>query len=139
MRDYEAAQDQYKHLADRNFAANMAQDLEIRQKGERFEVLNPAQVPYKPSSPDRPMLNLSGLAAGVIVGFIAALALEIFDASVKTEQEVVGQIGAPVFGEVPWLPTAVDKRHRRLSTIFACAGSAMLAAVYSLLLFAAWR
>jgi polysaccharide biosynthesis transport protein len=139
MRDYEAAQDHYKHLADRNFAANMAQDLEIRQKGERFEVLNPAQVPYKPSSPDRPMLNLSGLAAGVIVGFIAALALEIFDASVKTEQEVVGQIGAPVFGEVPWLPTAVDKRRRRLSTIFACAGSAMLAAVYSLLLFAAWR
>jgi polysaccharide chain length determinant protein (PEP-CTERM system associated) len=139
MRDYEAAQDQYKHLADRNFAANMAQDMEIRQKGERFEVLDPAQVPYKPSSPDRPILNLSGLAAGLIFAFVGALTLEILDGSVKTEQEVVSQLGAPVFGEVPWLPTAVDNRRRRLSTIFACAGSAMLAAVYSFLVFVTWR
>jgi len=139
MRDYEAAEDQYKHVADRNFAANMAQDLEIRQKGERFEVLDPAQVPYKPSSPDRPILNLTGLAAGLIFGFVGALTLEILDASVKTEQEVVSQLGAPVFGEVPWLPTTVDNRRRRLSMIFACAGSVMLAAVYSFLLFVTWR
>jgi polysaccharide biosynthesis transport protein len=139
MRDYEAAQDHYKHLADRNFAANMAQDLEIRQKGERFEVLDPAQVPYKPSSPNRPILNLTGLAAGLLFGFVGAFALEILDASVKTEQEVVSHLGAPVFGEVPWLPTPVDNRRRRLSTIFACAGSAMLAAVYSFLVFVTWR
>jgi polysaccharide biosynthesis transport protein len=134
MRDYEAAQDQYKRLSDRKFSADMATDMEVRQKGERFEILDPAQVPYKATSPDRPVLDFLGLAGGLIFGLVGALALEIFDLSVKTEQEVINQVGAPVFGDVPLLPTAVAHRRRRLHTIFAFAGSAVLAAVYSFLL-----
>ena len=130
MRDYQAAQENYKRLADRKFSADMATDMEIRQKGERFEILDPAQVPYKPISPDRPLLDLMGLAAGLVFGFVGVLALEVSDLSVKTEQEVINQVGAPVFGDVPWLPTPVASRRRRLHTIFACAGSVLLAAVY---------
>jgi polysaccharide chain length determinant protein (PEP-CTERM system associated) len=138
MRDYEAAQDHYKRLADRKFSADMATDMEIRQKGERFEILDPAQVPYKPTSPDRPILDLIGLAGGLAFGFVGALALEILDLSVKTEQEVINQLGAPVFGDVPWFPTPVANRRRRLQTILACAGSALLAGIYSFLLLG-WR
>jgi succinoglycan biosynthesis transport protein ExoP len=138
MREYDAAQDHYKHLADRNFSASMAADLEIRQKGERFEVVEPAQVPYKPTSPDRPMLNLMGLAAGLAFGFVSALFLEIIDLSLKTEQQVVSQVGAPVFCEIPWLPTPVETRRRRLRTNYARAGCAALAVVYSVFLFVTW-
>src|SRR6202035_1051234 len=139
MRDYDAAQDHYKHLADRNFSASMAADLEIRQKGERFEVVEPAQVPFKPISPDRPMLNLMGLAAGLAFGFAGAFLLEIVDLTVKTEQQVISQVGAPVFGEIPWLPTPVETRRRRLRTAYARAGCAALAVVYSVFLFVTWR
>jgi succinoglycan biosynthesis transport protein ExoP len=134
MRDYETAQENYKRLADRKFSADMATDMEIRQKGERFEILDPAQVPYKPTSPDRPLLDLMGLAAGLVFGFVGVLALEVSDLSVKTEQEVINHVGAPVFGDVPWLPTPVSNHRRRLHTIFACAGSVLLAAVYCFLL-----
>jgi len=139
MRDYDAAQEHYKHLADRNFSAGMAADLEIRQKGERFEVVEPAQVPYRPTSPNRPILNLMGLAGGLAFGFVGALLLEIIDLSVKTEQQVVSQVGAPVFGEIPWLPTPVETRRRRLRTAYARAGCAALAVVYSVFLFVTWR
>jgi polysaccharide biosynthesis transport protein len=138
MRDYETAQEHYKVLSDRDFSANLAADLEIRQKGERFEILDPAHVPYKPSSPNRPVLNLIGLAAGLFLGFLGAFALEICDSSVKTEREVIGQLGAPVFGDVPWVATPAEHRRRVLHTVFACAGSATLVVLYGLLLFVTW-
>ena len=139
MRDYEAAQDHYKRLIDRKFSADMATDLEVGQKGERFEVLDPAQVPLTPDSPNRPLINMIGLGCGLVLGFAVALALEIVDPSVKTEREVVGHLGAPVFAEIPWLPTQSGKRRELWRTIFACTASLMMAAAYSVLLFVAWR
>ena len=139
MRDYQAAQDHYKYLLERKFSADMATDLEIRQKGERFEVLDPAQVPYKPDSPNRPLFNLVGLALGVLVGFASALTLEFFDTSVRTEREVVEVLGAPIFGEIPWLPTEADNSRRLWRTIYACAGTSTLVAVYLILLVLTWQ
>lgn len=139
MRDFEVAQDHYRHLLDRKFSADMAADLEVRQKGERFEVLDPAQVPYRPNSPNRPLINLSGLAGGLIVGLAGALVLEILDPSVKTEREILGELGAPIFCEIPWLPTKMEKRWQLLRTLFACVGSAVLATTYSILVALTWR
>ena len=139
MRDYQAAQDHYKYLLERKFSADMATDLEIRQKGERFEVLDPAQVPYKPDSPNRPLFNLVGLALGVLVGFASALTLEFFNTSVRTEREVVDVLGAPIFGEIPWLPTEAENNRRVWRTIYACAGTSALVAVYSILLVLTWQ
>jgi polysaccharide biosynthesis transport protein len=138
MRDYETAQEHYKVLSDRDFSANLAADLEIRQKGERFEILDPAHAPYKPSSPNRPFVNLIGLAAGLFLGLLGAFALEILDPSVKTEREVVSQLGAPVFGDVPWMATPAQHQRRILHTVFAWAGSATLVVLYCLLLFVTW-
>jgi hypothetical protein len=80
-----------------------------------------------------------GLAGGLTFGFVGALLLEIIDLSVKTEQQVVSQVGAPVFCEIPWLPTPVETRRRRLRTTYARAGCAALAVVYSVFLFVTWR
>jgi succinoglycan biosynthesis transport protein ExoP len=139
MRDYQAAQDHYKYLLERKFSADMATDLEVRQKGERFEVLDPAQVPYKPDSPNRPLFNLVGLALGLLVGFASALTLEFFDTSVKTEREVVEVLGAPIFGEIPWLPTKAENSRRHWRTIYACAGTSTLVTVYAILLVLTWQ
>jgi polysaccharide chain length determinant protein (PEP-CTERM system associated) len=139
MREYQAAQDHYKYLHDRKFSADMAADLEVRQKGERFEVLDPAQVPFAPDTPNRPLINLIGLAGGLVFGFVGALGLEILDPSVKTEREVVAQLGSVVFGEVPSLQTKASKRRQVVRTIMAFGSSAALAAVYSIILVATWR
>jgi polysaccharide chain length determinant protein (PEP-CTERM system associated) len=133
-RDYQGAEDHYKLLLERKFSADMAQDLEVRQKGERFEVLDPAQVPYKPDSPDRPMINWIGLGAGFVISLIVGFALEILNPSVKTEREVVGQLGMPVFGEVPWLPTKANNRQKRLRALYAFVGTAILAAGFAVIM-----
>jgi polysaccharide biosynthesis transport protein len=139
MRDYQAAQDHYKYLLERKFSADMATDLEVRQKGERFEVLDPAQVPYKRYRPNRPLFNLASLAAGILVGFASALGLEVLDTSLKTEREVVSELGAPIFGEIPWLPTKSENLRKFRRTIYACAGTSALASVYLFIVVWTWH
>jgi polysaccharide biosynthesis transport protein len=139
MRDYQAAQDHYKYLLERKFSADMATDLEVRQKGERFEVLDPAQVPYKPYRPNRPLFNLAALGIGVFVGLAGALVMELLDSSVKTEREVLGQLGAPIFGEIPWLPTEVENKRVFRRAIYAFAGTSALVSVYLFLIVWTWH
>jgi len=139
MRDYQAAQDHYKYLLERKFSADMASDLETRQKGERFEVLDAAQVPDKPDTPDRPLINGIGLVAGLIVAFVGALLLELLDSSVKTEREVINELHVPIFGEIPWLPTKVESRRKLRRNMAALASTTVLAAVYAVVVILTWR
>jgi len=138
-RDYQGAEDHYKKLLERKFSADMAQDVEVRQKGERFEVLDPAQVPSTPDSPNRPIIDWAGLGAGFIVSLAVAFALEILSPSVKTENEVTSQLGMPVFGEVPWLPTEAHTRLQHSRALYAGVFSAVLAAAFATLMVVSWR
>jgi hypothetical protein len=51
----------------------------------------------------------------------------------------VGQLGAPVFGEIPWLPTKRQSRKELMRTIFASLGSAALVAVYVIVVIMTWH
>jgi succinoglycan biosynthesis transport protein ExoP len=133
-RDYQGAEDHYKLLLERKFSADMSADLEAHSGGEQFEIQDPAQVPYKPDSPDRPIINWIGLGGGLVLSLALAFALEILNPTVKTEREVVGQLGMPVFGEVPWLPTKENSRRKRLRVLYACVCSAALAAGFAVIM-----
>jgi polysaccharide chain length determinant protein (PEP-CTERM system associated) len=67
LRDYEISRDNYKSLLNKDFSAEMASDMEKRQKSERFTVLDPAKVPEKPAKPNRPILNLIVVAVGFLL------------------------------------------------------------------------
>jgi polysaccharide biosynthesis transport protein len=68
-RDYEVSKLNYKSLQDKIFAANMATDMERRQKSERFTILDPARVPEKAISPNRPLWASVG---GFLALFLSA-------------------------------------------------------------------
>jgi polysaccharide chain length determinant protein (PEP-CTERM system associated) len=76
-RDYEIAKANYKSLLDKRIAADMATDLERRQKGERFTMIDPAQPPVKPFSPDRPQWAGMCCALSLLIAVLAGLALEM--------------------------------------------------------------
>jgi uncharacterized protein involved in exopolysaccharide biosynthesis len=73
LRDYEISKENYKSLLQKSNAAEMATDMERREKAERFTMLDPARVPEKPFSPNRPLLSGIGcvfsLALGLALGF----------------------------------------------------------------------
>ncbi len=76
-RDYEIAKANYKSLIDKRIAADMATDLERRQQGERFTMIDPAQPPSRPFSPDRSQLAGTCFSIALLVAVTAGLVREL--------------------------------------------------------------
>ena len=122
MRDYDTLRTHYNSLLDKKLSAEMASELEARQKGERFVILDPAQVPQKPFSPNRTLLALAGLVGGLLAGICLAIMVEMTDQSVRTEDEVARILGKPILGDIPRISTPQQRRRdilRALSAITA--------------------
>jgi succinoglycan biosynthesis transport protein ExoP len=76
-RDYEIAKANYKSLLDKRLSADMATDLERRQQGERFTMIDPAQPPAKPFSPDRLQWAALGCTLSLLMAVVAGLVREM--------------------------------------------------------------
>src|SRR5262249_4555113 len=85
-RDYQTLQEMYKSLFSKKEESTIAANLERRQIGEQFKLLDPARVAEKPFSPNRPQLTLIGMAAGLAVGVLLVALLEYRDKSFKTDE-----------------------------------------------------
>ena len=132
--DYNDAADNFKRLQDHKFSADISSDVETRQKGERFVVLEPAQAPTHASSPNRLLVDLAGFAGGLILALVLVFVLEVVDRTIKTQRELTERLTARFFGEIPWRPTKRTRRRGWALSIFAVTGNVVLAFAYSGLL-----
>jgi len=105
QRDFDALQSSYNSLLSKKMSAQTATELESREKSERFVILESAQIPEKPYSPNRSMFVLGGLVVGLLVGFGVAVAREVLDDSVRNAREAERILGAPVLTGVPEILT----------------------------------
>lgn len=105
-RDHQSAQAFYENLLNKQRESEMATDLERRQEGEQFRVLDPPSLPERPTFPNRLNITLGGLAFGFCLGGGIAFLLEAKDQSLRTEPDVVAILKLPVLVSVPKLPDA---------------------------------
>lgn len=104
-RDYDITKQHYQTLLSKRNDAAMATNLEKRQKGEQFRIIDPASFPEKPTKPDRLRLNLFGLLAGLAIGLGIALSLELADESIRSENELARLTNLPVLASIPVIST----------------------------------
>lgn len=128
-RDYEMSKAHYSQLLDKQLSAETATQLEIRQKGERFSVLDPAQPAERPSRPHRLLINLGGVAGGLIIGLLAALITELGGMSITAPDQITTAVGVPVLEVIPIIQTQGDRRFRRRGTLFGAVSGMLAAAV----------
>lgn len=114
MRDYDSLRSHYQNLLDKKLSAQMASELESRQKGERFVILDRAQVPDGPAGPNRAVIAFGGLMLGLLGGVGLATAIEMMDLSVRSEHEAAELLGIPVLAGIPQIYTALEVRSRRI-------------------------
>lgn len=107
-RDYEQSRKNYEQLLAKRDQSEMATDLEKKQEGEQFQVLDPPNLPQKPYSPNRLKLDLIGLVAGLIVGAVSLAGAEMVDDRIYSKDELSAIVSAPVLAEIPPLNTAAE-------------------------------
>jgi uncharacterized protein involved in exopolysaccharide biosynthesis len=105
-RDHQTALEFYNQLLMKRSQSMMANNLERRQEGEQFRVVDPASIPDKPSFPNRPLFAAGGLGVGLAVGLGIAFLLEMKDSSLKTERDVEVALRLPVLAMIPEIEPA---------------------------------
>ena len=131
VRDHEMSKTHYSQLLGNQFSAETATQLEIRQKGERFSILDPAQPAERPSSPNRALLDAGGSAAGLGLGLLLALITEFVGMSITTAEQITDSTGIPVLEVIPIIQTYKDRTIRRRRLIWATASGVVLCVLTS--------
>lgn len=101
MRDYDNMQKNYQALLDKRLNAHVAENLEKRQKGEQFRVLDPANVPQNPDKPNRMLILFGGLAAGCGLGFGGAFIIETLNPAFRRTEDAEHILGLPILAGIP--------------------------------------
>lgn len=139
-RDYSTLQDLYTSLLRKSEESKMAADLETRQIGEQFRIIDPARVPERPFSPNRPVIVMFGSVFGLGLGLVLAGLAEYRDNSLKTEQDVLGVLSLPVLAMIPVMTTADERaRLRRKRLRMALATGVVLVAAIAAAVFVTLR
>lgn len=87
-RDNQTAQAFYDDLLAKMNQSKMATDLEKRQQGEQFRVLDEANLPEAPFSPKRPVFAIGGLFGGLALGLLIVAVLEYKNTALRTERDI---------------------------------------------------
>jgi len=109
-RDYSTLEASYKSLLAKREEAALAANLERRNIGARFKVLDPARAPERPFSPNRMLIDLGGAGAGLALGLLLVGFFEYRDTSFTAEADVVRLLDVPVLALVPLMVSDTDRR-----------------------------
>ena len=101
VRDYENLQKNYQSLLEKQLNATISENLERRQKGEQFRILDPAFLPRTPESPNELLIMLAGLAGGCLLGYGGAFWLDYARGVFRRPEDVESHLGLPVIATIP--------------------------------------
>ncbi|MBW2288404.1 MAG: hypothetical protein JRG90_11345 [Deltaproteobacteria bacterium] len=116
-RRYEHLFTSYQDFSGRRLEATVQAQLERRQLGEQFRVLEAAFVAPEPISPNRPVLMILSLVLGIAVAGAVGIALEAADSSVHTVRQLQNAISLPVLASIPKIMLESDRRALRRQRI----------------------
>lgn len=134
MRDYDSLRSHYQNLLDKKLSAQMASELESRQKGERFVILDRAPIPDRPAGPNRLLIACAGLILGLVGGAGLAIVIEMMDLSIRSEHEASELLGIPVLAGIPQMYTVFEVRSRRIRFALAFILTAAFSCGFGLLI-----
>jgi polysaccharide chain length determinant protein (PEP-CTERM system associated) len=128
-RDYTTVQATYQNLLAKREDAGLAANLQRRNIGEQFKILDPARVPERPFSPNRVLIYLGGAGGGLALVLALIAFLEFRDSTLKSEADITRLFRLPVLAIVPNMISSDERRSRRRRVLLGgIAGVVLLAA-----------
>jgi succinoglycan biosynthesis transport protein ExoP len=126
LRDYDLAQKNYADLEGKRTQSELATKLEKNQQGRQFRIVDPANLPAKPITPDRPKIGLLGAFLGLGLGVALAGFVEVRDSSFRSEGEVSQHFTLPLVVGIPRLFTPAEERRRTRTRILEWVAGSLL-------------
>jgi len=115
-RDYQSAQAFYDDLLRKSQQSEMSTDLERKQEGEQFRVMDPANLPERPTFPNRPLFAGGGFILGLALGVGLVLLYEYRDKTLRSELDVLAGLKLRTLAMLPDIDEPLKKvswRERR--------------------------
>ena len=125
-RDYDTLQKTYVSLLAKQEDSKIAANLERRQIGEQFKILDPAQLPERPIGPNRARMDLLGVVFGLAIGVGLAVLLELVDSTLRTDDDVAAALALPVLAAVPLLAAERPQWHGRRAAMLTAASMVLM-------------
>jgi polysaccharide chain length determinant protein (PEP-CTERM system associated) len=117
-RDYSTLQQTYMSLLTKRQDSKIAGNLQRREIGEQFRIVDPASLPEKPYNQIQRMgIVVSGVFAGLVVGVLIVAFLAVQDSTLRTEDDVLRTLSLPVLALVPVMDSGRELRLRRLRAL----------------------
>jgi len=139
MRDYGTLQDGYTALLRKSEESKIAVDLERRQIGEQFRVIDGARLPERPISPNRLRINMFGILGGLALGLGLVAFLEYRDTSFKSDDDVMTTLALPVLAVIPLMTNAGERRQARRRRLLLAASASVTCMLLAAAVMAVWR
>ena len=113
-RTYDITLRKYQDLLAKGLESQLSENLEKKQKGEQFQIVDPANLPLAPLKPNRPLILLGGVAVGIASGLALAFICDLLDRSFKNSDDLASFVDLPVLATIPAIVTrgAVLERRR---------------------------
>jgi len=107
-RDYHNIQETYNSLLSRKLEAEIAVNLERKQKGEQFRILDPAKAPIRPFKPDIRRILLMTVGLGFALGCGLAYLRETMDTSFRRPEDIEEVLQIPIIASLPFTYNAKE-------------------------------
>ncbi|HEU5339634.1 GumC family protein [Edaphobacter sp.] len=112
-RDTQTAQQFYDDLLAKMNQSQMGTDLERRQQGEQFTVMDEPNLPESPTFPKRGVFVAGGLAGGLALGLLLTGLLEYKDTSMRSERDIWAFTKLPTLAVIEFSPELDHASPRR--------------------------
>jgi polysaccharide chain length determinant protein (PEP-CTERM system associated) len=114
QRDYNNLKNSYDSLLRRKLEAEVAVNMEKKQKGEQFRIIDYAKLPEKPILPDIPMIFIISVLVGLGAGCGVVYLRDFLDSRIYRVEDLSG-LGMPILATIPVIHNDRRKVLKRLN------------------------
>lgn len=113
-RDYVNTKSNYDDLLNKKQEAQLSENLEKRQKGEKFRILDTPNLPERPYLPNRLKIILMGLLGGLGLGLGLAFMLEALFPVYYDLAPLKDILSVPIIMSIPDITTPSERRRSKI-------------------------
>ena len=133
-RDYDSLKRKYSEISNKLLSAELTQEMEGKQKGERFTITSSAYLPEEPTKPNRLIIIVLSFLLAFGISTALAVFKEYVDDSIKTPNQLKELTNIPVFSAISYIETSEEKRQRRVKNLIWSAAALSCIAIFLLII-----